>query len=91
MPSAANVKTVWIMSVTAATDARNALRSVRNVPKNVLPARMKKSAADAMSARIVSAATETSAITAKPARCVRNTSVYAAADARNVQKFVPNS
>ena len=79
--NAANAKTVWMPSVSAAMAAQTVQRSVT---KSVQTVPRKKSAADATSVRIVQAATETFAITAKPARCALNLSVSAAAGARSV-------
>ena len=90
--NAANVKTVWMPSVSAAMAAQTVQRSVRTVTKSVQTVPRKKSAADATSVRIVQAVTETFAITAKPARCALNLSVSAVAGAQSVQsESVPNA
>ena len=90
--NAANVKTAWMPSVSAAMAAQTVQRSVRTVTKSVQTVPRKKSAADATSARTVQAVTETFAITAKPARCALNLSVSAVAGAQSVQsESVPNA
>ena len=90
--NAANAKTAWMPSVSAATAAQTVRRCVRTATKSVQTVPRKKSAADATSARTVQAVTETFAITAKPARCALNLSVSAVAGAQSVQsESVPNA
>jgi len=82
--NAANAKTAWMPSVSAATAAQTVRRCVRTATKSVQTVPRKKSAAAAISAKIVPAGTETFAITAKPARCALNLSVSAVEGARSV-------
>jgi len=90
--NAASAKTAWMPSVSAVTAAQTVQRSVRTVTKSVQTVPRKKSAVDATSVRIAQAVTETSAITAKPARCALNLFVSAEAGAQSVQsESVPNA
>ena len=97
VPNAVSARTAWI-SASAETDAWTAQVSALRALKNVQTAPRRKSAADAVSAKIAQAVTVISAITAKPARCARISSASAAADARsawissapNVTKNAPN-
>ena len=84
VPSAVFAKTVWMQSVSAVTDVQGVRQSVRTATKSVQTVPRKKSAVDATSVRIAQAVTETSAITAKPARCALNLFVSAEAGARSV-------
>ena len=90
--SAANVKTVWMPSVSVVTDVQTVQQSARTATKNVPTVRMKRSAEAAISARTVQAETVTSAITARHVRCALNLSVSAVAGARSVSNvFAPNA
>jgi len=82
--NAANARTAWMPSVSVVTDVQGVRQSVRTATKSVQTVPRKKSAVDATSVRIAQAVTETSAITAKPARCALNLFVSAEAGARSV-------